>query len=87
MSGGLLSITSRILVVDMLTKNVPTEMITGLLMMHADKSVALLFLPWNFRCSDLALSVFRVNQTSMEAFIVRLYRQSNHVRPASSLPL
>lgn len=40
MSGGLISITSRILVVDMLTSNVPTEMITGLLVMHAEKSVA-----------------------------------------------
>ena len=37
LSGGLLSVTSRILVVDMLTKNVPTEMITGLVVLHADK--------------------------------------------------
>lgn len=37
LSGGLISITSRILVVDLLTKNVPTEMITGLLVMHAER--------------------------------------------------
>ncbi|CED82579.1 Structure-specific endonuclease ERCC1-XPF, catalytic component XPF/ERCC4 [Phaffia rhodozyma] len=56
LQGGIFSITSRILIVDLLTKNVPTEMITGLMVLHAEK----------------------VNQTSQEAFIVRLYRQSNH---------
>ncbi|KAL7412836.1 hypothetical protein BDY24DRAFT_352173 [Mrakia frigida] len=55
-AGGLISVTSRILVVDMLTKNIPTEMISGLVVLHAEK----------------------VTITSMEAFIVRLYRESNH---------
>jgi len=36
-AGGLISVTSRILVVDMLTKNIPTEMISGLVVLHAEK--------------------------------------------------
>ncbi|KAL7411126.1 hypothetical protein BDY24DRAFT_417461 [Mrakia frigida] len=55
-AGGLISATSRILLIDMLTKNIPTEMISGLVVLHAEK----------------------VTITSMEAFIVRLYRESNH---------
>ncbi|CUA73275.1 DNA excision repair protein ERCC-4 [Rhizoctonia solani] len=53
--GGLVSVTSRILVVDMLKKDIPTEKITGIVVMHAEK------------CSQL----------SLEAFIIRLYRDSN----------
>ena len=37
LSGGLLSITSRILIVDMLLKRIPTDLITGLLIMHAEQ--------------------------------------------------
>ncbi|CAE6454133.1 hypothetical protein ACGC1H_006085 [Rhizoctonia solani] len=53
--GGLVSVTSRILVVDMLKRDIPTEKITGIVVMHAEK------------CSQL----------SLEAFIMRLYRDSN----------
>ena len=53
--GGIFSITSRILVVDMLTALVSPDKITGLIVMHADKVVA----------------------TSLEAFILRIYRQKN----------
>ncbi|ETW75057.1 hypothetical protein HETIRDRAFT_127022 [Heterobasidion irregulare TC 32-1] len=53
--GGLISVTSRILVVDMLQSDIPTDLITGLLMLHAE----------------------RVNALSLEAFIVRLYREKN----------
>ncbi|KAG9087354.1 hypothetical protein FS749_002971, partial [Ceratobasidium sp. UAMH 11750] len=53
--GGLVSVTSRILVVDMLKKDIPTEKITGIVVLHAE------------RCSPL----------SLEAFIMRLYRDSN----------
>ncbi|KDN46847.1 hypothetical protein RSAG8_03924, partial [Rhizoctonia solani AG-8 WAC10335] len=53
--GGLVSVTSRILVVDILKKDIPTEKITGIVVMHAEK------------CSQL----------SLEAFIMRLYRDSN----------
>ncbi|KAG5637597.1 hypothetical protein H0H81_003988 [Sphagnurus paluster] len=35
--GGLFSVTSRILVVDMLQSDIPTHLITGILVMHAEK--------------------------------------------------
>ncbi|KAJ9098668.1 hypothetical protein QFC21_004316 [Naganishia friedmannii] len=54
-SGGLISVTSRILVVDMLTHNIPTNLITGIIVLHAE----------------------RVSATSIETFIIRLYRQEN----------
>ncbi|EPQ51671.1 hypothetical protein GLOTRDRAFT_117975 [Gloeophyllum trabeum ATCC 11539] len=53
--GGLISVTSRILVVDMLQSDIPTELITGIIVMHAEK----------------------VTPLSLEAFIVRLYREKN----------
>ncbi|KAH0424554.1 DNA repair protein [Colletotrichum camelliae] len=53
--GGIFSITSRILVVDLLTNLLDTEKVTGLLVLHADRVVA----------------------TSLEAFILRIYRQKN----------
>ncbi|KAI1114688.1 DNA repair endonuclease XPF [Nemania sp. NC0429] len=53
--GGIYSITSRILVVDLLTTLLKTESITGVVLLHADKVVA----------------------TSLEAFILRVYRQKN----------
>ncbi|KAK1590861.1 DNA repair protein [Colletotrichum navitas] len=55
--GGIFSITSRILVVDLLTNLIDTEKITGLVVLHADRVVA----------------------TSLEAFILRIYRQKNKV--------
>lgn len=36
-SGGLISVTSRILVVDMLQSDIPIELVTGILIMHAEK--------------------------------------------------
>ncbi|KAK8048698.1 hypothetical protein PG994_010428 [Apiospora phragmitis] len=56
-TGGIFSITSRILVVDLLTTLLNPETITGLVVLHADKVVA----------------------TSLEAFILRIYRQKNKV--------
>ena len=53
--GGIFSITSRILVVDLLTNLLEPETITGLVLLHADRVVA----------------------TSLEAFILRIYRQKN----------
>ncbi|EIW85970.1 hypothetical protein CONPUDRAFT_140757 [Coniophora puteana RWD-64-598 SS2] len=53
--GGLISVTSRILVVDMLQSDIPTELITGIVMVHGEK----------------------VTNLSLEAFIVRLYREKN----------
>jgi len=56
-AGGIFSITSRILVVDMLTGLLNPETITGMVVLHADRVVA----------------------TSLEAFILRIYRQKNKV--------
>ncbi|KAF1733777.1 DNA repair protein rad16 [Beauveria bassiana] len=56
-AGGIFSITSRILVVDLLTALLSPETITGLIVLHADRIVA----------------------TSLEAFILRVYRQKNKV--------
>ncbi|KAL7796511.1 MUS38-like protein [Trichoderma ceciliae] len=56
-NGGIFSITSRILVVDLLTGLLSPELITGLVALHADRVVA----------------------TSLEAFILRVYRQKNKV--------
>lgn len=53
--GGIFSITSRILVVDLLTSLLNPATITGLVVLHADRIVA----------------------TSLEAFILRVYRQKN----------
>ncbi|KAJ5094696.1 DNA repair protein [Penicillium angulare] len=53
--GGILSVTSRILVTDLLSKLLEPEKVTGMVILHADKVVA----------------------TSLKAFIVRIYRQSN----------
>ncbi|ORX49370.1 hypothetical protein BCR36DRAFT_291953 [Piromyces finnis] len=55
--GGMLAITSRILVVDMLNRTIPTHLITGFLINHAHN----------------------ITETSMEAFILRLFRQENKV--------
>ncbi|KJZ75790.1 hypothetical protein HIM_04947 [Hirsutella minnesotensis 3608] len=55
--GGIFSITSRILVVDVLTGLLNPETITGMIVLHAD----------------------RVVSTSLEAFILRVYRQKNKV--------
>ncbi|KZV76813.1 hypothetical protein PENSPDRAFT_645911 [Peniophora sp. CONT] len=54
-NGGLISVTSRILIVDMLQSDIPTELITGIMILHGE----------------------RVTDTSMEAFVVRLYREKN----------
>lgn len=55
--GGIFSITSRILVVDLLTGLLDPESITGLIALHADRIIA----------------------TSLEAFILRVYRQKNKI--------
>ena len=53
--GGIFSITSRILVVDFLSSLLDPAIVTGMIVLHADRVVA----------------------TSLEAFIVRIYRQKN----------
>jgi DNA excision repair protein ERCC-4 len=54
-AGGIFSITSRILVVDFLSSLLDPTIVTGMIVLHAD----------------------RVAATSLEAFIVRIYRQKN----------
>jgi DNA excision repair protein ERCC-4 len=68
--GGLISVTSQILTVDMLQADIPMELITGIIVLHAERS------------SHLFESIFtshlsRVSDLSPEAFIVRLYREKN----------
>ncbi|KAL8918343.1 MAG: hypothetical protein Q9208_007431 [Pyrenodesmia sp. 3 TL-2023] len=53
--GGIFSITSRILVVDLLSRLLNPETVTGLVVLHSERIVA----------------------TSIEAFIIRIYRQVN----------
>ncbi|KAL9131956.1 MAG: hypothetical protein Q9217_000236 [Psora testacea] len=55
--GGIFSITSRILVVDLLSKLLNPETVTGLIVLHSERIVA----------------------TSIEAFIIRIYRQLNKI--------
>ncbi|KAL8973696.1 MAG: hypothetical protein Q9197_002068 [Variospora fuerteventurae] len=55
--GGIFSITSRILVVDLLSKLLNPETVTGLVVLHSERIVAV----------------------SIEAFIIRIYRQMNKV--------
>ncbi|KZZ90491.1 MUS38-like protein [Moelleriella libera RCEF 2490] len=55
--GGVFSITSQILVVDLLTGLLDPESVTGLVVLHADRVLA----------------------TSLEAFILRVYRQKNKI--------
>lgn len=54
-NGGVLSITSRILIVDLLSELLNPKIITGIVVLHADRVVA----------------------TSIEAFVLRIYRQHN----------
>jgi DNA excision repair protein ERCC-4 len=66
-SGGIFSITSRILVVDLLTFPNLAESITGIVVMHAEKVIA----------------------TSVEAFILRIFRQKNQngfIKAFSDIP-
>lgn len=55
--GGVVSVTSRILVVDLLSKLLDPETVTGLIVLHAERVIA----------------------TSIEAFIVRIFRQFNKI--------
>ncbi len=41
--GGLISVTSQILTVDMLTSEMPTHLITGIIVLHAERSLPLIY--------------------------------------------
>lgn len=55
--GGVLSITTRILIIDMLLDRIPVAEMTGIVVLHAED----------------------VSPTSMEAFVMRVYREKNKV--------
>lgn len=57
--GGIVSITTRILIIDMLLDRIPVADLTGIVVMHAED----------------------VTPTSMEAFVMRVYREKNKVGP------
>lgn len=57
--GGVLSITTRILIIDMLLDRIPVSEMTGIVVLHAED----------------------VSPTSMEAFVMRVYREKNKVGP------
>ncbi|KAH6911198.1 hypothetical protein BKA70DRAFT_1269689 [Coprinopsis sp. MPI-PUGE-AT-0042] len=54
-SGGIISVTSRILVVDMLQDDIPVSLVSGIMVLHAEK----------------------VTRVSLEAFVIRLFREKN----------
>lgn len=52
MAGGIIHVTSRILIVDMLSKRIPTSLITGIVVLHAERYV-LLFCSYPKSFADL----------------------------------
>lgn len=59
--GGLISVTSRILVVDMLQGDIPIELVTGMIVMHAEKYVSIC-------CSCSPLTVYQGNLAVTRGF-------------------
>lgn len=55
--GGVVSITTRILIVDLLLERIPVKELTGIVVLHAE----------------------HVTPTSMEAFVMRVFREKNKV--------
>lgn len=49
--GGLVSVTSRILVVDMLNGTIPVNLISGLIILHADQLVESFYIN-TYTCTD-----------------------------------
>lgn len=75
--GGLFSVSSTILITDMLKGSVPVELITGMVVMHAERYVVSVL-----EDSQTVAHVNKVDSvtpTSQEAFVIRIYRQSNKV--------
>ena len=60
-AGGILSVTSRILIVDMLSNTVPTESITGIVVLHAERYVVHLT-ECRLRPRKLSLCVYTVRK-------------------------
>ena len=45
--GGLISVTSQIFTVDMLTADIPTHLITGVIILHAERYLLYFYEPMN----------------------------------------
>lgn len=87
--GGVMAITSRILVMDLLTGRVPVQLITGILVANAHRYTAIFLLYCHrkivhkyYRSMVLTGVAWfnmhsRVTESTTEAFILRLFRQSN----------
>ncbi|KAL8866014.1 MAG: hypothetical protein Q9174_006553 [Haloplaca sp. 1 TL-2023] len=69
--GGIFSITSRILIVDLLSKLLNPETVTGLVVLHSERYAPFLSL------QTFALIYASIVATSTEAFIIRIFRQMN----------
>lgn len=73
--GGLISITSQILTVDMLTSDLPTDKITGMIMLHAEKVTP----------STLAAFVVRLyREKNKDGFLKAFSDQPEHVTSGMS---
>ena len=83
LGGGVLFVTSRILVVDLLKNQCPADKITGVLVFNAHryqcKFHAIILLYETANCVMFISWYSRVTDSSTEAFILRLYRQDNKV--------
>jgi DNA excision repair protein ERCC-4 len=77
--GGIVSVTSRILVVDMLNKKLPIHLVSGMVVLHAERCVVRHALALSL-ASCSVWDVISVTPTSTEAFIVRVFREHNKVR-------
>ena len=74
--GGVLCITSRILVVDLLKKLCPVDKVAGILVCSAHRCATTPLTPSH---AVLIFPFVRVTDSSTEAFILRLFRQDNKV--------
>lgn len=67
-SGGLLSVTSRILVVDMLTKIIPVDLISGVVVLHAETCVSLVLCVPGERLNLLSIAASLRNPARPSSF-------------------
>ena len=82
--GGVLCITSRILVVDLLKKLCPVDKVAGILVCSAHRCATTPLTPSHPHTLTPSHAVLlfpsgRVTDSSTEAFILRLFRQGNKV--------
>ncbi|CAL1710551.1 unnamed protein product [Somion occarium] len=73
--GGLLSVTSQILTVDMLTSDIPTNLITGIIMLHAERATP---------TSSSAFIVRLYREKNQNAFLKAFSDQPEHITSGMS---